>query len=204
MGLHINETKTEFITYKNNGDLYSSSGAKLKKVENFKYLGSHIANTQRDIENRIGQAWGAITKMKELWNSDIMKQLKIDFFRAAIESILISGSQCWTLTKTQEKRLDGTYTRMLRTVIGVSWRDKITNKQLYGNLPKITTTIQTLRLRLAGHCWRNPKEMCHRLLLWEPTHGKRSRGAPATNFIDVLERDTQINRTELPQMMTDR
>ena len=32
-------------------------------------------------------------------------------------------------------RLDGTYTRMLRAVPGVSWKEHKTNKQLYGNLP---------------------------------------------------------------------
>ena len=35
-------------------------------------------------------------------------------------------------------RLDGTYTRMLRAALGVSCKEHKTNKELYGNVPKIT------------------------------------------------------------------
>jgi len=34
------------------------------------------------------------------------------------------------------------------------------------------------------------------MILWEPKHGRRSRGRPATTFIDTLRRDTGLNNTE--------
>ena len=37
--------------------------------------------------------------------------------------------------------------RMLRAVLGVSWKEHKTNKELYGNLPKITDTLTIRRLR---------------------------------------------------------
>ena len=43
------------------------------------------------------------------------------------DSVLLYGSETWTLTKAQEKSLDGTYTKMLRMELGISWKDKVSN-----------------------------------------------------------------------------
>ena len=55
---------------------------------------------------------------------------------------------CLTVPKLSylgEHSVDGTYTRMLRAVLGVSWKEHKTNKELYGNLPKITDTLMIRR-----------------------------------------------------------
>ena len=46
---------------------------------------------------------------------------------------------------------------MLRIVLGVSWRDKVSNTVLYGKLPKLLDKIRSRRLKLAGHCIRHPE-----------------------------------------------
>ena len=58
---------------------------------------------------------------------------------ASVESILVYGSEAWTPTAVQEARLDGCYTSMLRMVFNVTWRDRVRNEILYGDLPRITT-----------------------------------------------------------------
>jgi len=40
--------------------------------------------------------------------------------QVSIESILLYGSESWTLTKSLSKKLDGSYTRLLRKVQNVS------------------------------------------------------------------------------------
>ena len=40
--------------------------------------------------------------------------------------------------------------------------------------------------------------------LWDPKHGRRSRGRPATTFVDQLEEDTGFARQELPAVMAER
>ena len=67
-------------------------------------------------------------------------------FIAACESVLLYGSETWTLTKAQEKSLDGTYTKMLRMVLGISWKDKVSNITLYGNLPRLSNKVRSRRL----------------------------------------------------------
>ena len=100
---------------------------------------------------------------------------KRNFFRAAVESVLVYGAISWTLTATLEGKIDGAYTRMLRAALNKSWREHLKNKELYGNIPKISIAIREQRLRFAGHCWRSEGELASDLLLWQPYHGKRFR-----------------------------
>ena len=110
----------------------------------------------------------------------------MQLFRATTETILTYGSSTWTLTKRDEGRLDGTYTRMLRQVHNISWRDKINNNQLYGPLKKISQEIRLRRLRLAGHCHRDTSSPGHALVTWKPRHGTRNRGRHHLTFLDNL------------------
>ena len=79
------------------------------------------------------------------------KEVKIQFFRSTVESVLLYGSESWTLTKAMEKRLDGNYTRLLRKVQDITWKERKTNKELYGHLYPISNVIRTRRLRFIGH-----------------------------------------------------
>ena len=104
-----------------------------------------------------------------------------------------------------EKMLNGTYTRMLRRVMNVHWSLHTTNEQLYGKLPVLSDKIAARRLQLAGHCFRHPELSTQKVLLWEPTHGQRSRGRPRTTFVDTLKKDTGATSTsELAALMENR
>ena len=152
----------------------------------------------------VGSAWSALNKMMKVWKSNLKNHLKVGFFRATVESVLLYGAECWTMTGKMRNRLDGTYTRMLRAVLGVSWKEHKTNKELYGNLPKITDTLMIRRLRFIGHCWRKKDEVISDLLLWEPKHGARKRGRPATTYVDQLRNDTGLSIAELKNIMGNR
>ena len=124
VGLHINEGKTKVMTLNmedRSSDLQSRSGEAIEKVDDFIYLGSWIESTDREIRVRKGNAWGTLHRLKDIWKSKLSKSLKIRLFIAACESVLLYGSETWTLKKAQEKSLDGTYTKMLRMVLGISW-----------------------------------------------------------------------------------
>ena len=110
----------------------------------------------------------------------------------------------WTLTKQLEKKLDGNYTKMLRAILNKSWRQHPTRHQLYGHLPPITKTIQVIRTRHAGHCWRSRDELIRDVLLWTPTHGRAKAGRPARTYIQQLCEDTGCCPDDLPRAMNDR
>ena len=124
---------------------------------------------------------------------------------ASVESILIYGSETWAVTKAMEKKLDGCYTKMLRMVFNVSWQDKLTDKNLYGNLPPVSSKMGFRKVQLAGRCVRHPKEEASKLVLWQPMSGRMSVGRPAVTYIDNLKSDTSLHRAEeLGTAMMDR
>jgi len=70
-------------------------------------------------------------------------------------------------------------------------------------MPRVTETIRDRRLRLAGQIWRSKAEIASDILLWTPSHGKRSVGRPYRTFIDHLSDDTGL-ASLLPAAMADR
>ena len=130
--------------------------------------------------------------------------MKRSFFQAAVASILLYGCTTWTLTKRQEKKLDGNYTRMLRAILNKSWWQHPSRHQLYGHLPPITKTIQVRRTRYAGHCWRSRDELISDVLLRTPTHGRAKAGRPARTYIQQRCEDTGCCPEDLPEAMNDR
>ena len=79
-------------------------------------------------------------------------------------------SIAWTLTTHLQKKIDGGYTRMLRTALNRSSKDHPTNVELYGHIPPICESPQQQRMRFAGHCWCSKEELAGDVLLWKPTH----------------------------------
>ena len=89
--------------------------------------------------------------------------------------MLLYGCTTWTLTKRLEKKLDGSYTRMLRAILNKSWQQHPTRHQLYDHLPPITKTLKARRTRHAGHC---KDEHVRDVLLWTPAYGQSKAGRP--------------------------
>ena len=120
-----------------------------------------------------------LNKLDKIWKSKLKIKLIIQFFRSTVESVMLYGAESWTLTNEICRRLDGTCARMLRAVLGFTWRDRITNNDLYGILSKITAVLSVRRLRFIGHMWRRKEELVCQVLMWEPKQGTRKRGRPA-------------------------
>ena len=207
VGLVLNAKKTKSVAYNIDDPtpLHTFDGTYLEWKDDFKYLGSWVDNSEKDISIRKAQAWRALNGMTKIWKSNMIKDLKIRFFIATIESILLYGCESWALSKAQEKSLDGTYTRMLRKALNIHWSSHIPNQQLYGDLPAVSNKIASRRLQLAGHCYRHPELSTQKLVLWELTHGHRGRGRPNTTYIDTLKRDTgAFEASEIAALMADK
>ena len=78
----------------------------------------------------------------------------------------------------------------------ISWKDKVTNTQLYRGIPKIIEVIKLRRLRLAGHCIRLTDELAYNLVFWKPKNGIRNRGRKPKTFIDILKSDCDCEEDE--------
>ena len=204
IGLHVNAHKTEYMCYNQTEDISTLDGTPLKLVDKFTYLGSSVSSTEKDIDTRLTKAWTAIHRLSIIWKSDLTDKMKRSFFQEAVVSILLYGCTTWTLTKWLEKKLDGNYTRILRSILNKSWRQHPIRHQLYGHLPPITKTIQVRRTRHAGHCWRSRDELISDVLLWTPTYGRAKARQPARTYIQQLCEDTGCSHEVLSEAMNDR
>ena len=141
------------------GTIETLNKTHLKKVDDFIYLGSNIASTEKDVLIRILKAWSALDRLRTIWKSALPEQIKKGFFRTAAESVLLYGSPTWTLTKRLENKLNGTHTRMLRAILNIEWSTHLSKERLYGNLIQIASVINEKRTRFAGHCYRSKDEV---------------------------------------------
>ena len=170
-----------------------------------KYLGAWTESSASDIAVRKALAWSACHRLRKIWTSKLRRQIKERLFLATVESVLLYGSEAWTLTHTMDKQRNGCYNRMLRMAMNINYKDHVTNEELYGNLPQVTSKIQGRRMQLAGHCWRHKEEIASKLVLWKPLDGTRSRGKQKITFIDTLLQDSGLDNTkELGTIMEDR
>ena len=204
VGLHFNESKTEYIN--KTGDLTTHlktlSGYILKCKEDYNYLGSFISSSEKDFNVRKGMAWSACNKLHKIWTSKLNVSIKIKLFKTLIEPILLYGCETWTLSKRMEKRLDGVYTRLLMRVKHLSWKQHPTKNIIYGDLPPVSSIVRSKRVQFAGHCFRATSEIISPLVLWKPNSvGRRSR---KLTYVDTLVRDTGLDLQDLKTAMLDR
>ena len=164
-----------------------------------------MESSAKDFEIRKALAWTACHKLTRIWKSNVKRSTKARLFLATVDSVLLYGSETWTITTTLCRQLDGCYTRMLRMALNISWKQKMTNEQLYAEIPPVSSKVAHRRMKLSGHCIRHPEEVASKLVLWQPSQGRRNVGRRAVTYIDTLMKDTGLeNVDEMRTAMMDR
>jgi hypothetical protein len=140
VGLEINDQKTEQMR-QNIPDSCEPppplhiDGQPIKIVDEFKYLGSYVGDTERDVNNRIALAWAAFNKLKPILTSRSGKpamKIKIRLFNAACLSLLLYACETWVLTAQQTNKLDIFARTCYRVMMGIRQSEThMTNAQLY-------------------------------------------------------------------------
>ena len=108
VGLSLNAKKTEVQSYNIIRPLgiHTIDGQMIREVNNFKYLGGWTESSESDFNVRKALAWKACHKLKSIWNSKISRSVKQKLFISTVESVLIYGSETWTLTKKLTKSVN--------------------------------------------------------------------------------------------------
>lgn len=72
--------------------------------------------------------------------------------QASVTSTLLYGSEAWTPYSNQEQRLNSFHQRCLRRILGITWKDKITNTAVLerAQLPSVYFLLRQQRLRWLG------------------------------------------------------
>ena len=131
----------------------------LETVPHYKYLGSYVnpdSNLDKEINVRIGKAWGQYNKLTKVWNSGASIRTKMRIYQTSIRSTMTYGCETWALTAKQEKKLDITDRKIIRRILNVRWFKKQTNEELYRitQLQPLSSFITKMRLKWLGHVMR--------------------------------------------------
>jgi Reverse transcriptase (RNA-dependent DNA polymerase) len=216
VGLNINLKKTEYILvgdFTESIELSLSSGL-IKQVKDFKYLGSWLMNCEKDFSVRKELAWNACKKLIRIWKSQLIsKEVKINLFKACVESTLLYNAVTWTMTSTLEKKLNGCYTKLLRYALGYKWNDFISNEKLYAvaKLKPISAELLKRKMVFLGHCYRSQEysnQPVADLLFWDHiklTGSKRRQGGQKANFVYTLMNELDLDHDDdVKNLMLDR
>ena len=134
VGLVVNIDKTEYMAF-NQPDLASTvslNGQQLKRVNDFKYLGTKVASSEGDFKHRRALVWVAFWEMEKLWQSkQIPLSLKLNIFNAAVISIFLYGCETWIINENMASKTNSFAISCFPILLGIKRIDKITNERIY-------------------------------------------------------------------------
>ena len=194
-GLDMNVKKTKIMLMSKKPDNRTNieiDGKDLEQVEQFKYLGQQITEDGRsvnEIRTRIGTAKTCFTSMSSiLTTKHISFELRLRLTKCYVYSVLLYGSETWTLNRNLEKKIEAFEMWIFRRMGKISWTEKKTNKEVCAMLniqPTLLKTIQSRKLKYFGHIKRH-HTICKEILEGK-IEGKRARGRQRRTWLDDIK-----------------
>ena len=190
VGLSINYSKTKYIS---NSDHLSHNKleAKIERVQDYVYLGSHIISSKTDVEARIGKAWAIFWEMKKIWRAkNIPLPLKTKIFSQTCVPILLYGSETWTITKKLEKKINTFAMKAYRIILNISWKDKVRNEDVLKLIKKnlLYETLKTRQINYIKNIRDSPGEsILKNYYLYCPEFGKTKLGRPPASYLNYID-----------------
>ena len=169
------------------------NGEVIEQVKSFCYLGSMIttdAKCHSDIKRRIALGKDAFMKRGELMRGGLSKNLKKRLVKTLVWSVVLYGSETWTLRKEDIKRLEAWEMWIWRRMEKVSWTEHMTNEEVLQRVEEKRSLITTLRERQKnwiGHILRGDSLL--REIIEGRMEGKRTRGRPRQMMLGWMMTD---------------
>ena len=195
MGLSLNVKKSECMTISKNKIPPTCSvninGESIKQVTRFNYLGFTITSDGRcdeEIKKRIALSKQAFQKMSSiLKNRTISINTKTRVLKCYVWSILLYGSESWTISTDMEKRLEAAEMWFLRRILAVPWTARESNESIMNRFKWKRCLINTIRyrqLKFLGHIIR--KGCIEQQVLSGKIQGKRDRGRQRIKYLTSM------------------
>ncbi|KAJ8954316.1 hypothetical protein NQ318_005903 [Aromia moschata] len=158
-----------------------------EEVDMFKYLGTIFKRqpgVSKEINSRITAGNRCIALNAVLKNKGISRKLKIGIYKTIIRSVVIFGSEVWTLRKEEVQRIEIWERKVLRKIfggkIGVGRWKRRTNREIYEFFkePNITGIVRLQRVRWIGHVMRMNDHRIPKMVLIHEVGGRKRLGRP--------------------------
>lgn len=140
-----------------------------------------------EIRKHIGIAKDTFQKLGTVFKDRRLgSKTKVRVLDCYVNSVLLYGSECWTISAQMAKRLEATEMWFFRRMLRISWTDHVTNQEILQRVGRKKTLMMTLRrqLKFLGHVMR--KEGMENLTLTGRIEGMRSRGRQRLTLMGSL------------------
>jgi hypothetical protein len=133
--------------------------------------------------------------MTPVWKSrTISENTKLRLYTSIVIPTAVYACETWKRTKKISHRLNVFHRRCLRTILGISWREHISNEEVLGmaGSEDLEITVERRRRRMGGHILRRPmpaNRPAKRVMTWRPESGRRSRGRPKKTWRSTFSED---------------
>ena len=165
-GMQISAEKTKLMTNNTNGISCNIrvNGEKLETVQSFKYLRAIVTDEgfMPEIRSRIAQTIAALTKLKIISDDkNIDLSSMISMLRSFVMSIFAYSCETWTLTAEIERKIQTVEMRSFRRLLGISYRDHISNEEVQIRIRKaiepyeeLLSNVKRRKMKWYGHVTR--------------------------------------------------
>ncbi|KAJ8705151.1 hypothetical protein PYW07_010978 [Mythimna separata] len=115
-------------------------------------------------------------------------KLKGKIYKSVIRPVMLYGSECWAVKKTDEKRLHVAEMRLLRWMCGVTRMDKVRNEYIRGSLKvaPVTEKLKGNRLTWYGQVKRRDETHVTKRIMSLHVDDKMEREREAKEKMDGL------------------
>jgi hypothetical protein len=129
--------------------------------------------------------------------------------RSLTQSVFLYACETWTLREELEKRIQASEMRCFRRLLGISYKDHITNeevknriRQAIGPYEDLLTTIKRRKLKWFGHVTRG--DGLAKTVLQGTVRGGRKRGRQKKRWEDNMTEWTGLKLSEAVKCAKDR
>ena len=127
----------------------------------FCYFGSHVStdlSVTREVRSRLSKAATAFGRLERRVgkNRHLKTRTKLAVYKSMVLSVLLYGSETWTLYKSYVNYLDRFHFQCLRRILGIRWSDKVPNTDvlLRASAQGMGSMLVLNQLRWVGHVSR--------------------------------------------------
>ena len=203
MGLKMNIAKTKVMVVDNTP--IHVNNVLIYNFQAYVYLGQHYSlkenNQDKEIQRRIMAGWAVYAKHRDLFKSNVAICLKRQVYNSCSLPAMTYGAEAWTLTKQAQNKLAAAQTKMERSMLDITYKDRRTNIWVRKTTKfiDIIYNVRKMKWSWAGHINRlKDNRLTSRVTIWGPYDKKRLQGRPAKGWradLDKYWSDTIWQRT---------
>ena len=107
------------------------SNVLIENVPGYVYLRQHYSlkenNQDKEIQRRIMAGWAAYARHRDIFTSNLAICLKRQVYNSCVLPAMTYGAETWTLTKQAQNKLAAAQTKMERSMLNITYKDRRTN-----------------------------------------------------------------------------